>query len=381
MEGAWSAELGAACVRGRGATEQFEDHGHGDGGADGGKVDRRLGRSGLRGRRVVLGLSQLFAAFASLGEFAIAFGVDGLVATFEHVLGCDVADGAVQSEFVILRDVFGNDASCFVEGKRDAGADAVGFDGFVPAFELAVGLGVIGRGTDMGHAGDADELLEVLGDELGPVVADDARFLAGEFFAGALHDGFHVDYLHFFADFGVDDEAAVAIEDGTKEVESAGDVEVADIDVPFLVGLQGLDIAGAFLGDGGRLPGQESGGLEDAIDAGRAASDGVGIEHHEGHSAVAVERVTTSESDDAQFFIVGEPMIAWDPGVVLVDLAEATFPVVELAGADADPADEATEGDFGLVAPGADEIDDGIAGIVGDPATLQLSPRLFFSSV
>jgi hypothetical protein len=81
------------------------------------------------------------------------------------------------------------------------------------------------------------------------------------------------------------------------------------------------------------------------------------------------------------FFIVGEPMIARDPGVVLVDLAEAPFPVVELAGADADPADETTEGDFGLVAPGADEIDDGVAGIVGDPATLQLSPRLFFSSV
>jgi hypothetical protein len=91
--------------------------------------------------------------------------------------------------------------------------------------------------------------------------------------------------------------------------------------------------------------------------------------------------VTASEGDDAMFFIVGEPMIAWDPGVVLVDLAEASFPVVELADADADPADEATEGDFGLVAPGADEIDDGVAGIVGDPAALQFSPRLFFSSV
>jgi hypothetical protein len=60
-------------------------------------------------------------------------------------------------------------------------------------------------------------------------------------------------------------------------------------------------------------------------------------------------------------------MVAWHPGVVFIDLAEALLPVVELAGADADPGQEATDGDVGLVAPGADEIDDGVAGIVGDP--------------
>jgi hypothetical protein len=81
------------------------------------------------------------------------------------------------------------------------------------------------------------------------------------------------------------------------------------------------------------------------------------------------------------FFVVGKPVIAWDPGIVLVDLAEASLPVVELAGADADPGDEACDGDLGLVAPGADEIDDGVAGIVGDPAAFQISPSVFFSSV
>jgi hypothetical protein len=91
--------------------------------------------------------------------------------------------------------------------------------------------------------------------------------------------------------------------------------------------------------------------------------------------------VTAGEGDDAVLFIVGEPVVARDPGVVLVDLAEAVFPVVELAGADADPADEAPEGDVGLGAPGADEIDDGVAGVVGDPATFQGSPSVFFSSV
>jgi hypothetical protein len=53
---------------------------------------------------------------------------------------------------------------------------------------------------------------------------------------------------------------------------------------------------------------------------------------------------------------------------VLVDLAEALLPVVELAGADADPGQEATDRDLRLVAPDADEIDELVAGVVGDPA-------------
>ena len=81
------------------------------------------------------------------------------------------------------------------------------------------------------------------------------------------------------------------------------------------------------------------------------------------------------------FFVVGEPVVAWHPGVVLVDLAEALFPVVELAGADADPGQEATGRDVGLVAPGADEIDDLVAGVVGDPAAGQSSPSSFFNRV
>ena len=76
--------------------------------------------------------------------------------------------------------------------------------------------------------------------------------------------------------------------------------------------------------------------------------------------------------------VVGEPVIAWHPGVVLVDLAEALHPVVELAGADADPGQEATDGDVGLVAPGADEIDELVAGVVGNPAACSEFPKTFF---
>ena len=41
-------------------------------------------------------------------------------------------------------------------------------------------------------------------------------------------------------------------------------------------------------------------------------------------------------------------MVTRHPGVVLVDFAEALFPVVELAGADAEPGKEAADGNLRL---------------------------------
>ena len=73
-------------------------------------------------------------------------------------------------------------------------------------------------------------------------------------------------------------------------------------------------------------------------------------------------------------------MIARHPGVVLVDFAKAGFPVVELAGADADPGEEAAEGDLSFVGPGANEIDDVVAAVVRHPTFGQISPSSFFGS-
>jgi hypothetical protein len=74
-------------------------------------------------------------------------------------------------------------------------------------------------------------------------------------------------------------------------------------------------------------------------------------------------------------------MIARHPGVVLIDFAEAGLPVVKLAGADTDPEQEASDGNVGLVAPRAREINEFIAGVVGDPTALQISPSSFFKRV
>jgi len=220
------------------------------------------------------------------------------------------------------------------------------------------------------HAGDADEVLEVLGDELRTVVGDDAWPGVGVGLPSSLQDGLHGGFLPILADFVVDDEAAAAVEDGAEEVKGAGDVEVADSDVPVLVGFEGLDETGALLGGRGSWPGQESGVLANAIDAGRAAGGDIGVEHHEGEPAVAFEGVGPREGADAFFLVGGEPVVAWHPGVVLVDLAEAAAPVVELGGADAEPRKEAASRDVRLAVPSADAIDELVAGVVGDPAPL-----------
>jgi hypothetical protein len=94
------------------------------------------------------------------------------------------------------------------------------------------------------------------------------------------------------------------------------------------------------------------------------------VEHHEGHAAIAFERMLAGEGGDAILFDLGEPVIAGDPGVVLVNLAETPDPIVVFAGADADPRQKVRRGDVALVGPGADEIDDLVAGVVGDPAAL-----------
>jgi hypothetical protein len=87
-------------------------------------------------------------------------------------------------------------------------ADVIAFDSFVPAFDLAVRLRVIGRSFDMGHTGDANDFLEVLGDELGAVVADDACSDSRVTLTGTLDDSLDVGFFHLLADFEVDDETA-----------------------------------------------------------------------------------------------------------------------------------------------------------------------------
>jgi hypothetical protein len=79
--------------------------------------------------------------------------------------------------------------------------------------------------------------------------------------------------------------------------------------------------------------------------------------------------MVVGEADDLAFLLLGEPVVARHPGIVLVDLTVALLPVVELAGAQLDPAEEAAVRDLGLGAPGVDKVHEFIANVVGNPAS------------
>ena len=137
--------------------------------------------------------------------------------------------------------------------------------------------------------------------------------------------------------------------------------------MPVLVRLQGLLEALALGGGLGVVFLQQSRSLEDAVDAGGATGDDVGVEHHEGQAAVALHGVASVEVEDGLLLLWLQPVVAWNPGVVLVDLAVAVLPGVPLGGGNAEPQQEASDGDAGRVAPAVDKIDDLVACVVGNP--------------
>jgi hypothetical protein len=67
------------------------------------------------------------------------------------------------------------------------------------------------------------------------------------------------------------------------------------------------------------------------------------------------------EVADGLFLLVFEPVVAWDPGIVFVGLAVAVLPGMPLGGGQAEPQQEAGDGNAGLVGPSVDEIDDAVA--------------------
>ena len=127
------------------------------------------------------------------------------------------------------------------------------------------------------------------------------------------------------------------------------------------------------------MPVEQASSLEDTVDAGRAAGHDIAVEHHEGQPPVALQGVLAVEVKNGLFLDIFEPVVAGDPGVVLVGLAVAALPGVPLGGGQADPQQEATNRDAGLVGPAVDEIDDGIAGVVGSPDSFQGSPSPFLA--
>ena len=222
----------------------------------------------------------------------------------------------------------------------------------------------------MGHATDADELLEVFSDELGTIVRDDPRGDLGKAFPGPLDDGLHIGFRHGFPNFPVDDEATIAVEQTVEVVERAGDVEIGNIHMPVFMGSERLLEPFAFAGGFAVMGIHEASLLEYPVDAGGADGDDITVEHHEGQPAIAFQGMVLGEVNDGLFLGVGQPPVPWNPTVVLIDFAEALPPVVELAFTDAEPGHELFGRDLGPFGPAADVLDDGIAGIMGNPKSV-----------
>jgi hypothetical protein len=105
----------------------------------------------------------------------------------------------------------------------------------------------------------------------------------------------------------------------------------------------------------------------------------VGVEHHEGEPAVALQRVPVVIIDDRLLFPVEKLPVVGYLAVVLIDHAKPLLPIVELAGADADPGNELLGRDFSPFRPVADIVDNLVTGVVGNPDPSQSSPSSFLT--
>ena len=118
----------------------------------------------------------------------------------------------------------------------------------------------------------------------------------------------------------------------------------------------------------------QPGVAEHSVDARRTHGDDIGVEHHEGESPVAFQGMGGVVIQDGLLLPGFEPPIARGECIVLIDQSVASPPVVELAGGNAEPVDEPPEGDLSALGPVPHEVDDGVAGVMGNPGPGQSSP-------
>src|SRR5512135_69302 len=230
----------------------------------------------------------------------------------------------------------------------------------------------------MSHPADADELLEVPGDELRAIVRDDPRPLARVLLASPLDDRLHLGFGHRLADLPVDDEPAVAVQDAAQEEEGPAAVEIGDVDVPVLVRphrlLEARPLRGGFSPTGSELAGR----LEDTVDAGGADGHDVGVQHHVSQPPISFQGVAVLERDDGGLLPVLQPEAPRDGSVVPVGGALASAPATELAQGDPQPSDQEHDRKAGARRPVPDEVDHSITGGRGNPSSIQSSPSSFF---
>lgn len=246
------------------------------------------------------------------------------------------------------------------------------------AFDFTVALRIVGAGANVFHSTQANEVLEVFGDELGSVVRDNSGCHAGELFASLLENDFDIDLLHFVTDVPVDDTAAESIQDRGHEVECPGDVEVRDIDVPVFVSDERLLKSGSLFRSL-IVPLEQPGVTENPIDRGGAAGDHIGINHHVCQPPITCEGMIEMELQDGLLFPLVKPVITRDPAVVFVDSTVVSRPAAIRGRPDSDPLLDLSARDFRFVRPFTDVIDNLVTYFMGHPFVGQGAPLAFFN--
>ena len=81
----------------------------------------------------------------------------------------------MQSDVVVVVHEAADQAPSILDIERRTRSNGLGFNRSVPALNLPVGLRIIRRSPYMRHPAYSDELLEILGYKLRPVIGDNAR--------------------------------------------------------------------------------------------------------------------------------------------------------------------------------------------------------------
>src|SRR5581483_6060558 len=94
--------------------------------------------------------------------------------------------------------------------------------------------------SDVRHARDANELLEVASDELRTIVGDDSRLRFRVLLLGSLQDHFDISLSHGLSQIPMHEERTEPIQNGAQVIERAAQVDVGNVDMPVLMRLQRL---------------------------------------------------------------------------------------------------------------------------------------------
>ena len=147
-------------------------------------------------------------------------------------------------------------------------------EGLVPALDLALGLGVHGRATDVLHASALELFGQILGNVGQSIITEKAGIvqnlgtLAAGRGEGDVEDIGHIFSPHVAAELPADDVSRIVIENGREiELTPANDLQIGEVCLPHLVRRRRfvLELIGRLDDDIG-WAGHEVVGLERAID-------------------------------------------------------------------------------------------------------------------